>query len=239
MEYSIREWEGSQTFIGPKIKIDTSKKHTLRAKFKAIGKEKSKLYFGIACYDESEKLIPAQEVYRKPSSCTVLAFTENTLKTDTQPKDWASGAVKGTSKWLGFYFDGDTKRLPDYVWVKDEKEQDNANESGIYSVFDEDALKLNMPLPDVVVAKIQKGVTKICNHFKGNTYNYSAASTTEVPDEWTEYSAVIQGEGWNDDKSKFRVNTKSIAVVILANFEQQKEAKLLMKELELSAVLYP
>ena len=128
MEYSVKEWEGPQHFLSPKMKVDTSLKHRLKAKFKSIGKEKSKLYLGIACYDANEKMISSADVNRN-SACTITDFTENTITLDKQPADWNVGATAGGAKCLGFYFDGNTERVPDFVWAKDEKSKEKKQRS--------------------------------------------------------------------------------------------------------------
>ena len=109
---------------------------------------------------------------------------------------------------------------------------------GVYSEFVKGRLRLNASLPDTVASRIQKGTTKICNHFSSKFYLYSAACNADVPEEWTEYCGIIQGEGWGEDFSKFRLGTKYISVVILANYNQTKEAQMMMKDLELSSILY-
>ena len=236
VESRITCWTGNAIHIGPKISVDSLRqKYTIRAKFRSTGEEKSILYFGVVCYDENGKEIHSYETNRK-SACTIVDVAENSLKTDIQPTDWFFGACAWHQKHIGFYFDGNTDRLPDFVWTRNKN--DNSMESGIYSGFEQDNLKLNEKLPDSVLCRIQKGTTKICNHFSNGTYVYSAAARVTVPEKWTEYKAVMEEEGWNNDLTKFRIGTKYISVLVLANYEQNENAELEMKDVEFSLPLY-
>jgi hypothetical protein len=76
--------------------------------------------------------------------------------------------------------------------------------------------------------------TNIRGHSSWGAYNYRAAVYSKVPTTWTKYSWEVKGI------SKFWVNnnyfkrwTKYIKILILANYHQNSDAKLLIDDLKL------
>ena len=68
-----------------------------------------------------------------------------------------------------------------------------------------------------------------------NAYDYSAASNNEVDNQWTKFEATYNGfsEGYGDKKGKFRLGTKTISPIILANYGQDSNAILEIKNIEI------
>ena len=77
--------------------------------------------------------------------------------------------------------------------------------------------------------------TRVMNHYSSSTYDYSAACSAEVNNQWTEFKAIYNGfsEGYGDIKGKFRPGTKEISPLILANYQQDENAVLEIKNIEL------
>ena len=94
-------------------------------------------------------------------------------------------------------------------------------------------------LPKEISEKIIPYQTKIMNHNEGNgcSYDYSAACGEYVPEQWTEYKAIYKGFscGYGDIKGKFRLGTKIVAPFVICNFEQNEDAILEIRNIEMIA----
>ena len=73
------------------------------------------------------------------------------------------------------------------------------------------------------------------NHYHSGTYDYSAPCNVCVPEYWTEYRAEYNGfsDGYGDIKGKFRKETKKVSPFILANYSQNNDAVLEIKNIEI------
>ena len=103
------------------------------------------------------------------------------------------------------------------------------------SLYSEKYGILNAPIPQEIYDKIKPFTTRVMNHYSSGTYDYSAASYAEVNNQWTEFKAIYNGfsEGYGDIKGKFRPGTKEISPLILANYQQDENAILEIKNIEL------
>lgn len=76
--------------------------------------------------------------------------------------------------------------------------------------------------------------TKIRMHNRGGTYNYVTASNDLVPNSWTEYSWVVNGQQqYGIDNSQFRPGTRFIKLYIIANNKQDSSKILELDDLSL------
>ena len=73
------------------------------------------------------------------------------------------------------------------------------------------------------------------NHYANSTYDYSAAKNVEVDKQWSKFEATYNGfsNGYGDIKGKFRLGTKTISPIILANYRQDSNAVLEIKNVEI------
>lgn len=79
--------------------------------------------------------------------------------------------------------------------------------------------------------------TKIRMHYPGSSYNYVAASSVVVPNEWTEYSGQVQGVNLHGiNSSRFRHGTQFVRVLILANYHQAGDSILEIDDLKLEVI---
>ena len=75
------------------------------------------------------------------------------------------------------------------------------------------------------------------NHNRGNTcsFDYSAACGEIVPENWKEYKALYEGfsSGFGDIKGKYRPETKKVLPFIICNYEQNEDAILEIRNIEI------
>lgn len=203
----------------------------LKGEFRSSGKIKSHLWFGLNCFRENGKEIESFEIYRinEPLIITSVSSDGKSFSLIKKPEkqinsDEKNDYDKSYRKYLGFYFDGNINRLPDYV-IK----------SPAYKIFTDNNIYLNNEIPKEIIGKIKLYETKVMNQFGNSTYDYSAANNAEVPEHWTLFKAEYHGfsgiEG--DLKGKFRLETKSVSPIILCNHYQSEDAILEIKNVEI------
>ena len=73
------------------------------------------------------------------------------------------------------------------------------------------------------------------NHYANSAYDYSAAYDAEVDNQWSKFEATYNGfsEGFGDKEGKFRLGTKTISPIILANYRQDSNAVLEIKNIKI------
>ena len=127
-------------------------------------------------------------------------------------------------KLIGIYYDGNINHLPDYLI-----------RSPAYETFNNNEIVLNKEIPKEIFDRIQPYKIRVMNHYSSSTYDYSAACEIEVNFQWTRFSAIYNGfsEGYGDIKGKFRPSTKEISPFILANYNQDADAIIEIKNIEL------
>ena len=201
----------------------------LSGEFRSIGISNSILYFGLHCFGENGKDIFSEDVYRTKES--LLITSKNTdmksLTLEKKPQTWYNTTeeyAQKNRKLIGIYYDGIINRLPDYLI-----------RSPAYEIFDSNEIVLNKEIPKEIFDKIEPYKTRVMNHYSSCTYDYSAASYVKVDHQWTKFSATYNGfsEGYGDIKGKFRPSTKEISPLILANYDQNEDYIMEIKNIEL------
>ncbi|MCB0385689.1 MAG: hypothetical protein KDD43_09870, partial [Bdellovibrionales bacterium] len=136
---------------------------------------------------------------------------------------------------VGFYFDGDTSHPPDYVHFEWADMFSTAPEFGGYSAAAGTKISLNGSLPTSLVTTVQQNPdTVVMQHTNGDWHLYPAARDLNVPTTWTVVSGTSSGEVFNPTLTQFPVGIKYAKIVILANFLQDANAKLLFTNLKLT-----
>jgi len=219
------------------IPVDTSKIYSLSGLFRSAGVNNSRIYFGLSPYDENFAPISALKVNRYGSDAIVNEVNPAEIKVDasTPINGWNLPNSLAGSRSIGFYYDGDTTKLPDDVVINYSSAPGSGAgcsvvptpnyeyyctdpDRGVYSNLTVNTISLNIPIPPAVLNQIQLGVTVIKNHSSGGTYMYSAAGNSIVPSgpSWTEFREDnITGEGFfpaNPDI--FRTGTKYVRIYL-------------------------
>ncbi|MDD4900549.1 MAG: fibronectin type III domain-containing protein [Patescibacteria group bacterium] len=207
---------------------------------------KSRLYFGLAPYDENQKLISAEEVLRKGSDATIASVSDTQIVVKEAISGWNDQTTVAGVRSLGFYYDGDTSHRVDYVfsWYPTPCGTTNpANSScfnsvelnrGAYNgtgINGSKVINLNHALPQQVLDEINKPGAKVVvkNHYGGNTYLYAAAVNSAVPWEWENLAynrGGITGQSFGNGPNAFRMGTKYVKLVLLVNYRQTENEKI-------------
>ena len=133
---------------------------------------------------------------------------------EKKPETWCNSTEtydESYRKIIGIYFDGNINRLPDYL-IK----------SPAYKNYEDKNIILNEAIPKDIFDKIVCFKTKVMNHYANSTYDYSAANGIVVDKHWTKFEAIYKGfsNGYGDIKGKFRLGTKYISPIIIANYQR-------------------
>ena len=200
--------------------IDTSQTYVLKGRFKSIGTDRSRLYFGFAPYDENKRLISVEEVTRYGNDEVIGSFNSTSITVVDNMSGWNDYNTMAYQRSLGFYYNGDTTKLPDYVFkyipssFYSRESATGAYKSGVNGGK---IIILNTVLPSDVASKIIPGTTVVKNHSSGGTYLYSAASGVYLTNEWREFSGQVTGEGFGNNPNMFRQGTKYVKIIMLLN----------------------
>lgn len=230
------------------IPVNTARQYALAGKFKSVGSGgPSRLYFGLAPYDASKNPIGSWQVYRNGSDATINNFTNAQIIVNEVINGWTDAGPAG-QRSLGFYYNGDTTKLPDYVYyyypgcsypVSSNYYCTDANQ-GAYdgtSINGSQTITLNNPIPPAIAALIIPGTTKVKNHRSGGGYMYSATAGVLAPAAWTEYKAEdITGEMFNAPYNVFWPETKYVKILFLLNYQQNSSYKLLFDNITFSSL---
>lgn len=219
----------SSTDIFP---VDPAMTYNLEGEFKSIGGVQSMMYFGIIPYDSNKNYIWPYQVLRTANEVTVSSFNSSQIVTSPAPSGWYNSGSQAHQRTLGFYYDGNTNKAPDYVIYN--------GTSGAYASYTGSTITLTAALPSQVSNNIVLGTTKIMNHMSGASYLYFGGSNVTIPTNWTEFTGTITGEhsmgtevGW-----KFRNGTRYASVMILVNYNPAStDETMLFKNLKFGAVI--
>jgi hypothetical protein len=208
------------------VPIDTSKTYRVTGRFRSAGAIDSRIYFGLSPYDSDKAFISAYMGNRTGSAGSIVlgTTTPTSLALAAAPTGWNQAPGEGYQRAIGFYFDGDTSHLPDYVLT-------NRND-GAYTTTGA-TLALNSAIPDDVFAALTAD-TVVHNHYSGGTYLYNAASSQFPTSAWTEYTGTITGEAFAGGSSTFRPDTVYVRFMILANYQQDESATLYFTDLTIA-----
>lgn len=235
------EMEGSNSvyaFVGKNhwgasteyIPVDTSRTYLISARFKALGAGPSITYLGYVPYDANKKEIRSIDVIRYGSMETITAFDATTISAAEAISGWNVGGVaQAHTRSLGFYYNGDTTKIPDYVywWFPlpfppyGNSAYNPLATQGAYSTAAANTINLNTPLPAAVTGNIILGTTKVMDHGFGGTYLYSGASgvSLNVADGWREMSGNIIDEAFGNNPANFRPGTKFVKIIYGVNHD--------------------
>ena len=201
----------------------------LKAEFCSIGNINSKIFFGLNCFKEDGTSITSLETFRMNESLLIISKNNDMMgfTLEKKPETWCNSTDTNSElygKIIGIYFDGNINRLPDYL-IK----------SPAYKTYEDKNIFLNEPIPKEIYDKIICFKTKVMNHYANSTYDYSAAYNVEVDKQWSKFEATYNGfsNGYGDIKGKFRLGTKNISPIILANYRQDSNAVLEIKNVEI------
>jgi len=208
------------------IPVDTAKSYILSGDFKSAGSTNSTMYYGLAPYDEYHQSISSDRIYRMGSDATISSYTDTQINVAETLSGWNSTGSIDYSRTIGFYYDGNTNKLPDYVMYRlacgtVEYPQfcyDTDAAHGFYSTASGTTISLNVPIPAGVAANIITGTTVIKNHSFSSSYMYSALIGNVVPATWTNYTGTITGEDWGPDPDHFWKGTKYVKLLFLTNY---------------------
>lgn len=231
------------------IPIDTAKTYKLSGLFRSAGSVSSRLYFGFAPYDKDKNFIHAYSVVRMGNDGIITAIAPGANQITV--RDTLTGWVNFPStvavpayayqRSLGFYYDGDTTHLPDYVLVDYTDGYSTDPAQGAYSSAIGNTIVLNSLLPAAVLTKLQEslvaGVNPVVkNHMSGSAYIYNSASYSPVPISpfFTQYplssNTVITGAAFVEPGntrpiySYFYPGTKYVRLIMLTNYAQESSA---------------
>lgn len=200
----------------------------LKGEFRSAGKIKSKIYFGIKCFKEDGTEISREDINRvdEPLLITSINTDNKSLFLHKKPEKWNNlkdSYSENYSKLIGFYFDGNINHVPDYLLK--------------YKNYENNLIHLNSEIPKEISDKIIPYQSKVMNHNagNGNSYDYSAACGEKVPEQWKEYKAKYEGfsSGYGDIRGKFRLGTKMVSPFIICNYEQNEDAILEVRNVEI------
>ena len=202
----------------------------LKGEFHSVGKTNSIIYFGLHCFREDGKDILCEDINRKKESLLITSVNTDMkgITLEKKPETWNNSTETNDEnyyKLIGIYFDGNIDRLPDYL-IK----------SPAYKTYENNNIILNEEIPQEIYDKIIPFKTRVMNHYYSGTFDYSAACNACVGEQWTEFKAVYNGfsNGYGDIKGNFRLGTKQISPFILANYHQNNDAVLEIRNIELN-----
>lgn len=222
-EFCFSSTSNRQIMAAEFLPIDPDKTTTLTGWFKSAGATKSKLYFGYAPYDAEKKLIESRHVNCVPGTETTLA--EACAKDDLVVK------IAAGDKWVlspnacvafavddsGEYADLPNRKITNAGITKVE------NKGGHWEVHLKSKCGQDYPTG-----------TKIREQVAITGFAYTAASSVFVPQEWTQYSGIINSMSKNaSPKNQWWPGTRYVKIIILANYGQKNDAELHVDDMSL------
>ncbi|MBE6404505.1 MAG: hypothetical protein E7040_00625 [Lentisphaerae bacterium] len=219
----VFELKGVANFLSTKIlTIDPKKTYKLSGEFKAKdGTKPAKLYFGFAPLNAKKTWVVSERIQG-------MKGTETVLTADAKPGDTVL-KIKDGSKWkynsglVAFNVKADMSDIP------------NANLSPAFNAVVKDGdgyiVKLVKPLKKAYA----KGIM-VRQHRSAGTYQYAAAASAKLSDEWKTFSAVISGEATKEaaiTNNKWWYTTRNVRILILGNYSGNKDSVLQFKNIKL------
>ena len=202
----------------------------LKGEFHSEGKEKSRIYFGLRCFRENGEEIFAPHINRQKEDLLIISINTNekSFTLDKKPETWHNKTDNYSNrvyKYIGIYYDGNINRLPDYLL-----------KTPAYNTYGDNIIHLNNEIPRDIMDKIILFKTRVMNHFSSGTYDYSAACSSLVPEQWKEYKALYSGfsDGYGDISGKFRLNTKIVSPHVRCNYDQNEDCVLEIRNIEMN-----
>ncbi len=223
-------------FSSSLIPVDPSKEYRLSGKFRSTGKTLSKIYFGFVpmLNNEAKSEQASQVSFRKGNDGIFMELDKGTIVVKYDLTDWNSDKDPFTSRFMGFYYDGDTNKPADFIMASPTYGKDQ----GAFTSIEKNIINLSADPPEEVMNQLIPGRSVIKNHYTGaGSYLYSAAENETVTEKWTTYSAISTGDGWTQSAStNFRPFTRYVRLVLLLNYDQDKESVIQFDDLVLEEV---
>lgn len=211
------------------IEVDTAATYKLSGLFKSNGSILSQFYLGLDTFDKSMNQITSERVIRLGNAGTITDVDDSSISVQENLSGWSTGIAYHRS--LGFYFDGDTSKLPDVVHFFYTNGNSTDPQEGAFSAASGNSIQLNTPIPAWVRSQIVPNVTKVMNQAAGGTYLYSASGN--APANWQLYQGQRTGEAFGNGTTTFRTGTKYVRIIVLSNYRQTSGSELLFKDLKL------
>ena len=217
------------------VGIDPSKSYTISGVFKSSGETPSRLYFGFMPFYGEDRQMHSLEYSCRGTAAKVASIAPMEITATAALAGWQTGAVQAQFRNVGFYLDGDTTHTPDFVYFLWDDMMSTAPEKGGYSAAAGTKISLNGSLSiDWVTTVQQNPDTVVMQHTNGDWHLYPAARDLSVPTTWTVVSGTSTGEVFNPTPTQFPVGIKLAKIVILANFLQDGNSKLLFTNIKLT-----
>jgi hypothetical protein len=198
------------------IPIDTTKTYKLSWDFRSTWINPNKMLFWLISYDENKKEITATDNLRIWNAATLTSYDSSKITTDTTLVWWYWLSSAEYRKSLGFYYDWNTNKLPDYI-MNHTRNYSTDPWISAYSDVSWKEILLNREIPNEVTLKIIPWVTKVMDHYDWNVYIYTYYNYS-MDNNWvTTVSWNITWESFWAGISYFRKGTKYVRVILLAN----------------------
>lgn len=215
-----QEWKRDM-FTSWLIPVDTNNTYKLTGEFKNLWSESSTLLFWLKSYDENQEEINAWRIWRGWNAITVASFDDLKISWVETPTGWIVWNAAYHQKAIGIYYDGDTTKLPDYVFKWKDFHYSHEVKQWWYSDVIGNDIMLTRKIPDEIAQNIIPWTTKVMNHRSWGTYLYyyqSTNPTSSVSNQWETRSWQANGEEFSINPVwKFRTGTKYVRIHILAN----------------------
>lgn len=210
--------------------IDASREYRFTASFKAVGTEDfSRVYLGMRYFTEDGTLIEGYQRTRQGNASVIDSWTSSEIVTElaTAPSGWRSGTQPAVTRYLGFYYDGVTTKLPDYVII------DETN--GVYSAITGTQITLTTSLPTEVSSNLVAGQSVVMNHLRGSANAY-LWSSYYAPSHWTTIVAQnVTGEG--EASTNFHYDTAFAQIALLLNYNQSASSAVYFDDIIIEEVI--
>ena len=209
------------------IKYDPDTTYVISVDLKSIGKENSAVLLSAQCFSDSMEEINSHDVHSVANTDLIIDYAKIIsirVNHSANIDNWKSKDVPKDQRMIGFYYDGNTNHLPDYVHKN-------------YIEARNDLIELELELPADVRNKIVSGVTVIRNHYAGPWHVHPFSGP--IKREWTHIVRRVQGInlGTSDTPNQFRKETKYFRVVLHYNWGQTDQESLLFKNFSLYTLL--
>lgn len=222
------------------IAVNPANLYNLSGTFRSTGSDQPQTYLGLAPYDAHFNEITNLQAIRYGTAHTVTSVSDTSITTADPITDWQNSPSWSYSRNLGFYFNGDTSKLPDAALYYTYNISMAATD-GAYSTANGNTINLNAPMDNMVqyllapltnifqyfrpptvplgnvTQYIIPGTTKVMDHGQGSVYLYTALAGS-VPSTWQNYSGPITGQGFGNSPNQFRPNTAYVKIVAILNY---------------------
>ena len=232
--------EGTNHFYfqyGPKtiaalepIPVAAGKAYNLGGYFRSGATVRSHVSLGLLNLDRNGVFIssPAAQLKSVGSEATIDRVSPGgtSINLQTFPLGWNSSGSPGYARLIGFYFDGNTAKAPDFVLIPADVMLGAYNNAFSTSKL----IALNAAVPSAVVSNIKRGISKVKN--LSDTPNISVFP--DAPSTWSRFEIpLISGENSISAPNTFRPGAAFVRVVVVANEGQTAREKLVFDSLQL------